>query len=207
MEKGTLETQSRVLFLYHISERKMLMKTQKRLHIRLLSVFLALLLMITAIPFTASAAPASDIPEEMLDSAILRALEYTGYDVQKQKDNGTLFQYGYYGNRLLTNDPTVLSNIGYNGVLSGMETVADSSTVTGLAPNIARFEQYGLVCASFVTYFICNYLPNIEGIDTQFITDAIKATGTNPQAADTWENALESLVRQGKIEKNRNKRK
>ena len=177
------------------------MKHKKRLHTRLLSVFLALLLLITAMPFsaiTASAAPASDLPDNMVDSAILRALEYTGYDVQKQKNDGTLYQYGSYGSRTPS---AILSNITYNGTPSGQETVADSSTVTGKAPNIARFEQYGLVCASFVTYFICNYLPNIEGADTQFITDAINATGMNSQAVVTWQTALNKLANEGKIEK------
>ena len=177
------------------------MKHKKRLHTRLLSVFLALLLLMTAMPFsaiTASAAPASDLPDNMVDSAILRALEYTGYDVQQQKNDGTLYQYGSYGSRA---PASVLSNITYNGTPSGQETVADSSTVTGKAPNIARFEQYGLVCASFVTYFICNYLPNIEGADTQFITDAINATGMNSQAVVTWQTALNKLANEGKIEK------
>ena len=177
------------------------MKHKKRLHTRLLSVFLALLLMMTAIPFsaiTASAAPASDLPDNMVDSAILRALEYTGYDAQQQKNDGTLYQYGSYGSRTPS---AILSNITYNGTPSGQETVADSSTVTGKAPNIARFEQYGLVCASFVTYFICNYLPNIEGADTQFITDAINATGMNSQAVVTWQTALNKLANEGKIEK------
>ena len=177
------------------------MKHKKRLHTRLLSVFLALLLMMTAIPFsaiTASAAPASDLPDNMVDSAILRALEYTGYDVQQQKNDGTLYQYGSYGSRTPS---AILSNITYNGTPSGQETVADSSTVTGKAPNIARFEQYGLVCASFVTYFVCNYLPNIEGADTQFITDAINATGMNSQAVVTWQTALNKLANEGKIEK------
>lgn len=177
------------------------MKHKKRLHTRLLSVFLALLLLMTAMPFsaiTASAAPASDLPDNMVDSAILRALEYTGYDVQKQKNDGTLYQYGSYGSRTPS---AILSNITYNGTPSGQETVADSSTVTGKAPNIARFEQYGLVCASFVTYFVCNYLPNIEGADTQFITDAINATGMNSQAVVTWQTALNKLANEGKIEK------
>lgn len=177
------------------------MKHKKRLHTRILSVFMALLLLITAMPFsaiTASAAPASDLPDNMVDSAILRALEYTGYDVQKQKNDGTLYQYGSYGSRTPS---AILSNITYNGTPSGQETVADSSTVTGKAPNIARFEQYGLVCASFVTYFICNYLPNIEGADTQFITDAINATGMNSQAVVTWQTALNKLANEGKIEK------
>ncbi len=36
------------------------------------------------------------------------------------------------------------------------ETMKDP---TGKAPDIARYEQYGLSCAGFVTYYLCNYLP------------------------------------------------
>ncbi len=121
--------------------------------------------------------------------------------MQKQKDNGTIYQTGHYGGALKRNAPSILSDIHYSTSLTGKETVSDSSTVTGKAPNIARFEQYGLCCASFVTYYICNYLPNIEGVDTQFITDAINATGTNSQAVVTWQNALNKLASQGKVEK------
>lgn len=180
------------------------MKIKQKAPQRLLSLLLTFVMLLTAIPLsaiTASAALASDIPEEMLDNAILRALEYTGYDVQRQKDRGTLYQSGHYGSRLAANDPSVLSDISYGLALSGKDTVADSSTVTGRAPDIAKFEQYGLCCASFVTYFICNYMPNIEGADTGFITEAIDATGTNPQSASTWKRALDKLAEQGKIEK------
>lgn len=135
-------------------------------------MLLALVMVLSAFPISAFAAPASDIPEKMLDNPIVRALAYTGYNVQKQKDNGTIYQTGHYGGALKNNAPSILSDIHYSTSLTGKETVSDSSTVTGKAPNIARFEQYGLCCASFVTYYICNYLPNIEGVDTQFITDA-----------------------------------
>lgn len=145
---------------------------------KLLSLLLALVMVLSAFPISAFAAPASDIPDKMLDNPIVRALAYTGYNVQKQKDNGTIYQTGHYGGALKRNAPSILSDIHYSTSLTGKETVSDSSTVTGKAPNIARFEQYGLCCASFVTYYICNYLPNIEGVDTQFITDAINATGT-----------------------------
>lgn len=168
---------------------------------KLIAMLLALVMVFSILPISAFAAMASDIPETMQDNAILRALEYTGYNVQKQKDNGTLYQSGYYGSRLQSNAPDILSDISYGLSRSGKETVADSSTVTGLAPDIARFEKDGLCCASFVTYFICNYLPNIEGADTQFITDAVNATGMNSQAVVTWQKALEGLASQGKIEK------
>ena len=85
--------------------------------------------------------------------------------------------------------------------MNGDETVADSSTVTGRAPNIASFESNGLVCASFVTYYMCNYLPNIEGVDTTWIHDAVKATTMNGGSYSTasvwsWENGLSNLARQ-----------
>ncbi len=163
-----------------------------------LALVLCLVMTVMALPMSAFAAVASDLPENMADHSILRALEYTGYDVAKQKADGTLYQSGSYGSRTPT---AVLSGINYGTSTSGFETVSDSSTVTGLAPNIARYQQSGLCCASFVTYYVCNYLPNIEGVDTQFITDAIKATGWNSQAVVTWEKALGNIEKAGKIEK------
>ena len=173
------------------------MKIKKKFP-KLMSALLAVVMMISALPMSAFAAAASDLPANMTDHSILRALEYTGYDVQQQIKDGTLYQSGSYGSRTPS---SVLSNISYGTSTSGKETVADSSTPTGKAPDIARYEQYGLCCASFVTYYVCNYLPNIEGADTQFITDAINATGWNSQAVVTWQKALNGLVDDGKIEK------
>ena len=177
------------------------MNQKKRFSHRIAAIAMVVMMVLTALPLTAFAAPASDIPQEMLDSSILRALEYTGYDVQTQKNNGTIYQSGHYGSKLATNAPNILSNISYGLSLSGKETISDSSTITGLAPNITKFEQYGLCCASFVTYFICNYLPNIEGVDTSLVTDAVQATGLNSQSVVTWQNALNELADEGKIEK------
>ena len=165
---------------------------------RLLTMLLAVIMVISIMPMSAFAAPASDLPANMVDHSILRALEYTGYNVQQQKNDGTLYQSGSYGSRTPT---SILSDISYGTSTSGQETVEDSSTPTGKAPNIARFEQYGLCCASFVSYYIMNYLPNVEGVDTQFISDAIHATGWNSQACVTWQKALNGLVDEGKIEK------
>lgn len=143
------------------------------------------------------------IPDEMWDNTILRALEYSGYDVQRQKDKGHLYQYLYITSRLKTNDPAVLSDIGYwdsGPCPNGDETVADSTTVTGKAPNISYFESNGLVCASFVTYFLCNYLPNIEGVDTSLIYKKAKELGmdssTNYYYLTTvtlWKRTLDAL--------------
>ena len=144
----------------------------------------------------------SVIPEEMYDSYILRALEYTGFDVQWLKDNGYLYVAQYVSSNILNTAPDVLSNIGYDDFspfLNGDETVADSSTVTGRAPAISKFEEQGLVCASFVTYYMCNYLPNIEGIDTTHIHEAIKATTMNGGSYSTasvwsWNTGLNNLA-------------
>ena len=87
------------------------------------------------------------IPDEMYDNAILRALEYTGYDVQWLKDNGYLYVAQYCSSNLKTYAPQVLSGIGYDDYapyMNGDETVADSSTVTGKAPAIASFEANGI---------------------------------------------------------------
>ncbi len=174
------------------------MKSISKKWSRIAAMFLAVMMVIAALPMNAFAAVASDLPDNMADHAILRALEYTGYDVQKQKNDGTLYQSGSYGSRTPAD---VLSDISYGTSTSGKETVADSSTVTGKAPDIAKFESKGLCCAAFVTYFVCNYLPNIEGANTQFITDAINATGMNSQAVVTWQTALNKLANEDKIEK------
>ena len=144
----------------------------------------------------------SKIPEEMYDNAILRALEYTGYDVQWLKDKGYLYVSNYIASSLKTNAPSVLSDIGYyssGACPNGDETIADSSTVSGRAPKISYFESNGMVCASFVTYYLCNYLPNIEGVDTSTIYNKVKEVGTEGNAyylttVTTWRTALDSLA-------------
>jgi len=142
------------------------------------------------------------IPDEMWDSTILRALEYTGYDVQRQKDKGQLYVYEYIASRLKDNDPQVLSDISYwdGGALpNGDETIADASTPTGRAPNISYFESNGMVCASFATYYLCNYLPNIEGIDTSVVYEKAKEMGKDGNyyyltTVGLWKRTLDALA-------------
>ena len=50
-------------------------------------MLIAIIMVVSLSPMSVLAAPASDLPKNMVDHAILRALEYTGYDVQKQKDD------------------------------------------------------------------------------------------------------------------------
>ena len=139
------------------------MTQKKKLSSRFLSLFLAVLMIASMIPTTVFAAPASDIPSEMLDNVYLDALAYTGYGVQAQKNDGTIFKT--YGSRATAYG----SDISYGLVKYGTETVTKSGTATGLAPDIAGFESSGLCCASYVSYVYYNYLPNIAGIDTSFV--------------------------------------
>lgn len=164
---------------------------------------------LAADPYAASlmALDQSYIPDEMQDNAILRALEYTGYDVQYLKDNGYLYVQQYTGSSILNYAPNVLSDIGYwesGACPNGDETVKDSSTVSGKAPKISYFESNGLVCASFVTYYLCNYLPNIEGVDTSMIYEQAKEYGADSRYEDVyylttvslWKRMLDTLANQ-----------
>lgn len=138
------------------------------------------------IPATVFAAPASDIPDEMLDNVYLDALAYTGYQVQAQKNDGTI--YKTYGSRASAYG----SNVSYGLTKYGTETVTKSGTATGLAPDIAGFESSGLCCASYVSYVYYNYLPNIAGIDTSDV-----AKPSNPRSASSYNTAANAWVNAG----------
>lgn len=155
---------------------------------RFLAAFLAVLMIIGTVPITSFAAPASDIPAEMLDNVYLDALAYTGYKVQAQKNDGTIFKkYAWQ------DCDQYLSGITYDNsfIVNGTETVTDSSTVTGKAPNIARFKETGLCCASYVSYVLFNYLPNIAGIDTSNFEKPsnLKSASSYHEAAEKWVSA------------------
>lgn len=151
---------------------------------KLFAILLTVIMIISAIPFTVFAAPASDIPADMLDNDYLDALAYTGYKVQAQKNDGTIFKK--YG----SSASAYLSGITYDSsfVVEGDETVSDTSTVSGKAPNIARFKQYGLCCAGYVSYVYFNYLPNIKGYDMSKFTKPanLKSATSYHEAAEKW---------------------
>lgn len=164
------------------------MKVKKKS--KLLSVLLAVVMLLSALPLTAFAAPASDIPTDMLNNAYLDALAYTGYDVQSLKNDGRIFKK--YGSAL--EGSGVLSGITYDNSYrcSGLETVS-AGTATGVAPDISKFRQNGLCCASYTSYVYFNYLPNIAGIDTSGIT-----LPDNLRSASSWNSAANSWVSTGK---------
>ena len=156
---------------------------KKKIRSKFLVLLLAALMFISAIPLPALAAPASDIPSEMLNNVYLDALAYTGYNVQAQKNDGSIFVK--YSSQV---SASIRSNITYGTGPSGLETVSKSGTATGLAPNIATFEANGLCCASYVSYVYYNYMPNIAGIDTSSApcpTNSRSATAYNTQA-NSW---------------------
>lgn len=133
-----------------------------------------------------SAAPAADIPSKMLDNIYLDALTYTGYKTDVQKADGSIFKT-YSGNT-----PTpVRSGIGYGTGPSGLETVA-ADNKTGKAPDIAKFKNGGLCCASYVSYVYYNYLPNIARMDVSKIPQP-----ANPRSPISYNSAVENWVRSG----------
>ncbi len=156
----------------------------------ILAIILAITLMFSSISITVFATPSSDIPDEMLDNVYLDALAYTGYDVQALKNNGQIFiKYGS-----MVSD-SILSNISYDSSFAneGIETITDISTISGKAPNLARFEKYGLCCASYCSYVYFNYLPNIVGMDT---SDYIRPT--NLKSSGAWSTSAQKWVESGK---------
>lgn len=133
-----------------------------------------------------SAAPAADIPSKMLDNIYLDALTYTGYKTDAQKADGSIFKT-YSGNA----PASVRSGIGYGTGPSGLETVA-ADNKTGKAPDIAKFKNGGLCCASYVSYVYYNYLPNIARMDVSKIPQP-----ANPRSPISYNSAVENWVRSG----------
>lgn len=133
-----------------------------------------------------SAAPAADIPSKMLDNIYLDALTYTGYKTDAQKADGSIFKT-YSGNA----PASVRSGIGYGTGPSGLETVA-ADNKTGKAPDIAKFKNGGLCCASYVSYVYYNYLPNIARMDVSKIPQPV-----NPRSPISYNSAVENWVKSG----------
>ena len=141
-------------------------------------------MLVSALPL--SAAPAVDIPSKMLDNIYLDALTYTGYKTDVQKADGSIFKT-YSGNA----PAAVRSGIGYGTGPSGLETVA-ADNKTGKAPDIAKFKNGGLCCASYVSYVYYNYLPNIARMDVSKIPQP-----ANPRSPISYNSAVENWVRSG----------
>ncbi len=116
------------------------------------------------------------------DNIFLDALIYTGYNINKHRADGKMWQYILAANK---RGLGYLSNITYAGGSSGYET-------SGGKPDIKYFEKHGLVCASYVTYVYFNYLPNVAGIDTSALPKPARSTSAND-----WYSALKQWVSRG----------
>lgn len=149
--------------------------------LKLMAIIFAVITVISVMPLTALAAPASDIPKDMLNNPYLDALAYTGYKVQAQKDDGTIFKV--YSNAA---PASVRSGIGYGTGPTGLET-----TAAGL-PDIAKFKSQGLCCASYVSYVLFNYLPNVAHISTSSLPKP-----SNPRSAVSYNDTANVWVQNG----------
>lgn len=125
----------------------------------------------------------TDIYTTVDNNIFMDALLYTGYNIDKHRADGMMWDYVPSENK---RGLGYLSNISYGGGCSGYETDEHGM------PNIARFEEGDLVCASFVTYVYFNYLPNVAGIDTSALTRP-----SSPISADAWYTAAKDWVEKG----------
>ena len=113
------------------------------------------------------------------DNIYLDALTYTGYNMQKHRDDGLMWTYVLSAEKA---GKGWLSDITYGSGSTGLET-----TEEGL-PDIEDFEMGGLVCASFASYVYFNYLPNVAGVDTSCLTlpDHTPSANSFYEAAKQW---------------------
>lgn len=123
----------------------------------------------------------TDIFTTVDNNIFMDSLVYTGYNITKHRQDGRMWEY------ILSADKRglgYLSGVSYGGGSSGYETNADGK------PDIAYFEKGNLVCASYVTYVIFNYLPNVAGIDTSALTRPEKSVSAHSfyLAAQDWVN-------------------
>ena len=118
------------------------------------------------------------------DNIFMDSLVYTGYNIEKHRADGLMWVY------ILASQKRAkgwISKLGYSGIASGYETNAAGK------PDIDYFiKKGGLVCASYVTYVYFNYLPNVAGIDTSFLTKPVRS-----YKAEDWRKAALDWVAKG----------
>ena len=125
----------------------------------------------------------TDIYTTVDNNIFMDSLLYTGYNITKHRADGKMWEFVPAENK---RGLGYLSKISYGGGCTGYETDGNGK------PNIARFEEGNLVCASFVTYVYFNYLPNVAGIDTSALTAPSQST-----SADAWYTAAKDWVAKG----------
>lgn len=151
---------------------------------RILAIVIAFSILIISIIVPPYVSAANNVPSNMLNNVFLNALEYTGYDVQRQISNGTIYRnYGSSGtpNSVTNNIPYSLS-----AIASGLETTNSGK------PNIRHFENYGLCCGSYVSYVYYNYLPNVAKISTSNLAQPYSKC-----SVESWETAIRKWIDNG----------
>lgn len=150
---------------------------------KVLSTVLAVLMLVSIVPTQLFAASVEDPWKTgtRTDNVFLDALEYLGYDTSRftvHNEIGKAVARKY------------LSDIGYN------TAGAYGTEIKSGKPDVAKFESQGLCCASYVAYVYFNYLPNVYGLDTSFLTRP-----SNCRSTADWVTACEKWVTNGVAKK------
>ena len=95
------------------------------------------------------------VPDGMQHNRVLDALTELGYPVEQLQNAGVLYDYNYLSIML---PEAYRTGIPYGGGSTGLESVD-------------HFRTNGLVCASFLSYYLWNFLPQ-QGINTQMLTES-----------------------------------
>lgn len=122
---------------------------------------------------------------DMDDNIFMDSLGYTGYNLEKHRQDGEMWNY------ILSKDKRWrgwLTDIGYDydGNTTGYETNAQ-----GL-PDIEYFIENDMVCASYITYVYFNYIPNVVGTDVSMLCKP-----QNPMLANDWYKTAKQWVLDG----------
>ncbi|MBO5837940.1 MAG: hypothetical protein J6Q92_08685 [Oscillospiraceae bacterium] len=125
----------------------------------------------------------TDILNTLDNNVYMDALVYTGYNIKKHRSDGMMWKFVPAEDKAKLG---YLSDITYGGGSTGYETTDEGK------PNIQKFENRSLVCASFVTYVYLNYMPNVAGIDTS----ALGKPG-NSLSANSWYSLAKKWVKNG----------
>lgn len=113
-----------------------------------------------------------NLPAELTDNPVIRAMRRIGYDIDGQLAAGDLYSvYGAFEHSEKYRSKVTYDEDGATG-LEGIETIASPGSATGKLPDFERFNRRGLICASFTAYYYLNYLPNVEGVDMSWMQSA-----------------------------------
>lgn len=168
------------------------MKTFKQL----MSFALALLMLASVIPISVISAKAAPTTSEMMDNYVLDAMEYLGFRMDDFKASGNMYteEGKTYSPDIRYDDKSWGDKV--EGTLRGLETTTDPKT-GATVPDKAKIEDYGLVCASYTSYYYLNYLPNVKGKDVSAFKEDMQywkdKTGLSWQGAWLWRYALEKI--------------